>query len=106
MTAKILDAVTATGAGSSWQVRSGATEHTLQLTCTGSPTSVAVIFEGSLDGSTWFPLAVHIWDSTEIANQAAMFHISSKFITYMRANVTTLTGGTSPTLTCLYDWEE
>jgi len=106
MAAKLLDQAAATGASNDWQVRAGASEHTIQSTCTGSPTAVTTEFEGSLDGTTWYQLAEHKWTSNEITAQASMFHVSSKLITHTRINLSTLTGGTSPTVTCLYEWND
>jgi len=106
MAARILDAATATGAGNDWQVRAGASEHTIQGVCTGSPTAVTTEFEGSLDGVTWYQLAEHSWTTNEIAAQAALFHVSTKLITYTRINLSVLTGGTTPTVTCLYEWKD
>jgi len=106
MAVKLLDNVTGTGVGPHWKVRAGTSEHTLQLKCTGSPTAITTTFEGSLDSGDWFPLASHVWDATELSNQAAMFHVSSKLLTNFRMNLEVLTGGTAPTVTSLYEWED
>lgn len=95
----LLSAVTATGPGQVFRNANGFVSHTVQLTTTGAPTAVTVDLEGSLDGLTWFQLTEHIFLSAEITLEAAMFHQNDKFVEYVRLNVTTLTGGTAPTVT-------
>ena len=103
MAVRLLDAATATGVGDTWNIRSGAANHTLQGTATGNPTGITTDLEGSLDGVTWYTLAAHKWVNGELTDQQAMFHVLSKYVTYVRVNLTTLTGGTSPTVTIKYD---
>jgi hypothetical protein len=103
MAVKLLTLATSVGVGPSWRIRAGALEHTVQCTATGNPTSVITELEGSLDGDIWYQLAAHSWSSSEIAAQAAMFHVSTKLVTHVRINLTTLVGGSSPSITCLYE---
>ena len=95
----ILNAATATGAGS--EVGFGKSQEilTFQVDATGSPTAVVMDIEGSLDGTNFAQLAQHTFSADEIAAQLAIFHISGKPVEQIRANLTTLTGGTSPTVT-------
>lgn len=103
MAVRLLEAATVTGVSPKWNIRAGSIEHTIQCVCTGNPTAVTTELEGSLDGVTWYQLAAHIWTSAEITAQAAMFHVSSKLVTNVRVNLSTLTGGASPSVTCLYE---
>lgn len=105
MAVKLLDAVDSTGAGPSWRVQMGVREHTVAMVSTGSPTVVTVLLEGSLDGITWYVLAEHNWISAELSASKAMFHVTSKLVTYVRLNLDTLTAGTSPTITGKYEGE-
>lgn len=96
--ATILDAVTATGAGGSFNVPEKPTggqfpAFTWQIVITGSPTSITANLEGSLDGTNWFQLDTY----TGSAN--AMQHVANKPVAFIRGNLVTLTGGTSPTVT-------
>lgn len=100
MAVKLLNAVTTTGASARW--RANCKDHTIQINVTGNPTAVTVDLEGSLDDNTYFRLASHNFDTTEITNQASMFHVETKMVDYIKANLTTLTGGTSPTVTVRY----
>lgn len=102
MAVRLLDAASSTGVSTAWYLSSGANEHTVQCMATGSPTSVVVELEGSLDNGTWYQLAEHLWSNSELSNQAAMFHVSSKLVGYVRINLTTMSGGSSPTMTVLY----
>ena len=105
MAVRLLNAVTSTGAGSSWPLRMGVKEHTVQATFTGNPTAVSIILEGSLDEQTWYQLAVHNALGDDITNQQTMFHVTSKLVNAVRINLSTLTGGSSPTVTALYEGE-
>lgn len=95
---KLLDAVTATGAGAAFSVPEKPTggqfgAFTWQIIITGAPTSITVNLEGSLDGTNWFQLDTY----TGSAN--AMQHVVNKPVAYLRGNLVTLTGGSSPTVT-------
>ncbi len=69
---------------------------TVQLNVTGSPTGCAYQLEGSLDNVNFFDLS---GSQTCTANK--MFHLDAKYVRYLRGNLTTLTGGTSPSVTLL-----
>jgi len=106
MAVKLLDAATATGASPTWAVRMKPRNHTVQFTITGAPTAVTVDLEGSLDDSTWVSLASHVMSAAELTATKGMFHIFDKTVRYVRTNLTTLTGGTAPTVTTLYEGEK
>ena len=101
----LLNAATATGAGSAQKTFAIPEKHTVQATMGGTvvATAVTVDLEGSLDGTTFFTLASHAFSAAEITAEAAMFHITDKPVKYVQANLTTLTGGTAPTVTVLYE---
>ena len=105
MAVKLLDAATTTGASPRWNA-SGSIYHTVQVNITGSPTAVTVDLEGSLDDNTYFTLASHSMTSSELTASAAMFHVETKRVHYIKTNVTTLTGGSSPTVTIRYFGDE
>jgi len=105
MAVKLLDAVTATGAGTTWPVRMKPRNHTVQVTITGVPTAVTIDLEGSLDDTTWVSLASHIMSAGELTATAAMFHVVDKPVRYVRLNLILLTAGTAPTVTALYEGE-
>ena len=105
MAVKLLNAVTSTGASGSWPLRMGVKEHTVQATFTGDPTAVSIILEGSLDEQTWYQLAIHNALGDDLVNQQTMFHVTSKLVNAVRINLSTLTGGSSPTVTALYEGE-
>jgi hypothetical protein len=106
MAKTILDAVTTTGQSAAHMTFPGCSDHTVQTTFTGSPTAVTIKLMGSLDANTWFDLAEHVCSAGEISAGAAMFHVNGKLVKYIAINLTVLTGGTSPTLTALYQGED
>ena len=59
---------------------------------TGSPATVSVTLEGSLDGTNWFVLA------TNTSTSNALSHVVDKPVRFIRAQLGTLTGGSSPTI--------
>ena len=68
-----------------------------QTTYTGSPTGVSVSLQGSLDGANWFTVDT----TTAIAGELRSTLSLPSSATFLRAYVTTLTGGTSPTATVI-----
>ena len=80
----------------------GESLHTYQINTTGGPSAVTVAVEGSLDGNSWFELAAHTMTASELSAEAAMFHIKDRPVPYTRTNLTTLSGGTAPTVTVQY----
>jgi len=101
----LLNAATATGAGSSQKVSQIPSEHSVQATMGGTvvATAVTVDLEGSLDDSNWFQLAQHAFSAGDITAEGALFHVQDKPVRYVRANLITLTGGTAPTVTVKYE---
>ena len=103
MAFKFLDAATATGASNDMPVRKIIKDHTVYASITGAPTAVTVDLEGSLDGTNWVQLATHPFTAGELTATQAMFHVIDKPVRFVRVNLTALTGGTSPTVTVLYE---
>jgi hypothetical protein len=59
---------------------------------TGSPSGVTVLLEGSLDGTNWFTMET-------VAGTSDSLNFSvDKPVRFVRANLTVLTGGSSPTV--------
>lgn len=88
-----LAAVTTTGAGSVLDFRATVGLIAITTTVTGAPTTVLLYLEGSLDNTNWF----HLGTSTSTTGETVT--ISGSDAQYVRANLKTLTGGTSPTVT-------
>lgn len=104
-----LDAAISTGPGVAVDLNGTSNEFTLVVFTSGSPASFDVELQGSHDGSNWFSLDLSVGpsisvNSTEYTNtnnnsggQAASR--VKPHARYVRANLDTLTGGTSPTVT-------
>lgn len=67
-------------------------KHAMHTVVTGGPTGVSIKLQGSLDGANWYDLATST--STTGDYQTAV----DKPARYLRVNLGTLTGGTSPTV--------
>ena len=104
-TANLLSAVAATGAGSSVLASPWNSNHAMQITITGAPTAVTVDLEGSLDGTTWVALVSHVMSAGELAASKALVFVTGAPVPMVRGNLTTLTGGTTPTVTVKYGQE-
>lgn len=109
MAFRLLDEVTATGASVPITLRRGVDNHTVHATWTGAPTALTLNLEGSLlnpEEDEWEVLATQEADADQISAQSMMFHVTNKSVRYVRLNLDTLTGGTSPTVTALYEDEK
>jgi hypothetical protein len=71
--------------------------HTAQVVTTGSPTGAEIALEGSLDGTNWFDLS-----GSQTVTSTTMFHVVNRLVKFIRFNLTTLTGGSSPTVQPTY----
>lgn len=67
---------------------------TFEKIVTGGPTTLSVTYEGSLNGTTWFPLA-----AADTATTTAPTFIVDRPVRRVRITVASLSGGTSPTVT-------
>jgi hypothetical protein len=84
---KLLNAVTATGAGTAADLGDTRDEFSLLVQTTGSPT-FSVTFQGSNDGTNWFTLGSAV---TSVTSGTA---VTGNPARYVRANLTALSGGT------------
>ena len=89
-----LSAAASTGAGTTIVIPGGATTWTVQLLHTGSPTSVIVDFEGTLDGTNWLTFRTHT-----MASSNDEFVLTPVALVTVRLNITALSGGSTPTVT-------
>lgn len=96
-----LNAVTVTGAGTSLNMGSSYSSFALQVTITGNPTQTVVWIEGSLDGTNWAPTPLLKWDLTTPQVSADIVFVKDVPVQYVRANLKTLGGGSSPTVTAV-----
>ena len=99
----LLSAVTATGAGNSKDIGHIITNHVIQATITGAPTAVTVDLEGSIDGANFASIDSHVFTAGELTATHALVTLVDLPVTFVRANLTTLTGGTAPTVTVVYE---
>ena len=97
---KLLDAVSVTFNGKSYQLLNYNTCHTWVILPVGSPSAVGVFLEGSLDDVNWFDLDA----STVTAAAGEMRHVTNKGVKYIRANLRTITytGSPAANVTVLY----
>lgn len=85
----------------------GAKRYGVVYTTTGSPSGVALTLQGSLDGVTWFSLVSPTSESTIKWSDAGFNPTVNSDqsgwtkgpVSYVRLNLTTLSGGSSPTVT-------
>lgn len=87
-----LDAATATGPGAEKDLEGSYGTHFMMTASTGDP-DYQVDFEGSHDGVTWLSLGA--------ANQpgSTIVQLVNTPLRFVRANLSSLSGGTSPTVT-------
>lgn len=90
-------ALSATGQTEATLVVPAASDHTVQLNVSGSPTSCSAVLQGSLDGSAWFDLS-----AAQTCTTSVMFHVNGKPVNRVRINLTALSGGSSPSVVPLY----
>lgn len=96
---KLLDAATSTGPGSPVDLGGVADVFTMQTVNTGSPDTVSLNVQGSVDGVNFFNLSSLNSNSGPGTNGPSSSTGSRFLVRYVRANLTALTGGTSPTVT-------
>lgn len=99
-----LNAAAATGAGIANEMFGPRNIHTMQVIVTGAPSAAVVNLEGSADGgTTWGKLAT--FDLTAGNISGDFVTASDASVNRIRANLSTLTGGTSPTVTAIINSE-
>jgi hypothetical protein len=89
-----LNAADSTGATDPEWVQ-GATRYGIFRETTGSPSSVVLRLEGSLDGSSWF----NLMNMNELGTPITKWLDDVRPVSYVRLNLTDLSGGSSPTVT-------
>jgi hypothetical protein len=88
-----LDAVTSVGPGTARDLGGLVSRHTALLWSTGGPSITAVI-EGSHDGTNWVRIS-----SNNMAGPISVVSATDYQVRYVRANLTAMSGGSSPTVT-------
>lgn len=91
-----LNSVAANGTGASKDLESVFATHTLIATVTGGATAGRVKLEGSHDGSNWAVLAQ---TATFDGSTEYLLDYTGSLVRYVRAELVSLGGGTSPTVT-------
>jgi len=102
----LLSAVTGAGAGTIKKSAYPMQHHALSITITGSPTTIVVDLEGSVDGTNFVALGTKTFSAGEKTAAFALLFVIDKPVTYVQANVTTLSGGSSPTVTALHEGDK
>lgn len=95
-----LSAATATGPGASHDLGELAAHHTMLSTVTGRASGWTIVLEGSHDDAHWVSLGQSSGSSTAtIETTVPTTALPGTLVRYVRANLTDLTGGSSPTVT-------
>lgn len=90
-----LSGATSAGVGVARDLEGTFGTHHCEVFYTGAPSSIAVDLEGSHDGANWFRLVTLSGVTT-----GRMRGVSTSLLArFVRANITDLTGGSSPTVT-------
>jgi hypothetical protein len=92
-----LNAATVTGGGTAYDLGVCHGNWSMAVTVAGGPSGCAVQLQGSLDGTGWYSVG----SATSNTSGTAVATAANTPARYIRANLTTLTGGTSPTVTAL-----
>lgn len=94
-----LAAVTVTGPGAEFGFSQPVRNISMQVVFTSNPSPVKVTLEGTIDGADWFTLATFDTGAgTPNANKDIVYGDNISVIG-ARANLVTLTGGTTPNVT-------
>lgn len=96
---ELISGATAQGASGTLTLRNCPSLFGFQINTTGSPTTVVIDVEGSLDGGiTYAPPTQHT-----LTADIDGFHVSKSY-SHIRVTISTLTGGTTPTVTVFVDF--
>ena len=96
---KSLNAATATGAGTAFYSSRPRRVVSMQVSFTGSPSAVKVYLQGTIDGTNWFTIAT--FDTGASNANGDIVTSSAHVVVGVRANLDTLTAGTSPTVSAV-----
>jgi len=86
LTLTLLDNVTETGVGDSFELPRVFKNYAWEIIIAGNPSAVEVDLEGSIDGTNWFVIDTSYTITKELR------YVSDKQIAYVRANLITLEG--------------
>ena len=92
-----LNAAAATGAGTQVDFSRPRQYISMQVSFTSNPSPVKVTLEGTIDGVNWFTLAT--FDTGASGRTGDIIDSNTLSVLSARANLITLTGGTTPTVT-------
>jgi hypothetical protein len=92
----LLNAAKVTGTSQTLTLKKPFSTHAWHIVVTGSPSSVSVTLQGSIDGTNWTTLDTSTTTTAEKRYAVNMPNI------YIRSNLGTLSGGTAPTVTVKY----
>jgi hypothetical protein len=92
-----LNAVTGTGAGGYPALNMPRSIHSMQVSFTGAPTAVIVNLEATINGTDWRVIAT--FDTGGGSVSGDILTVDEFPCLNVRANLTTLTAGASPTVT-------
>jgi hypothetical protein len=101
LSGKSLDAATATGAGSALTFHVPQTRFSMHVKATGSPTACVVRLEGSVDGSFFASILEIDLSGGGLPDPMNTWNVSATVAPFVavRANLISLSGGSSPTVT-------
>lgn len=72
-------------------------KHTLAVIVTGTPATCTIELDGSLDNTNFFNLS-----GSQTCTANVMFHVIDRPVTFVRAQLTAFSGGSSPTVQVFY----
>lgn len=99
-----LNAVTSTGPGVSNENFSPRYMHSMQVILTGGPATCIVTMEASFDGgATWGLIGTFSLAAGNVSGD--IIRVEDISANRVRANLTTLTGGSAPTVTAIINSE-
>lgn len=90
-------ALTATGNTQVFAVAQMPWVHTVQINVTGGPATCTAKLQGSLDGVNFFDM-----NTAQTCTSGALFAVANLPVLFIRINLTTFSGGSSPTMTAFY----
>jgi len=102
----LIENATTLGVGENTTIVIGSDEgndvHSFQLVSNGSPSAVTIKIEASINGTDFGCIVEHELSETEIVAGSSLFHVTSKPVPVIRANITNLLGGVSPQVSVYY----
>jgi hypothetical protein len=96
---------TLTGTGTTWAFDMSLltpSQHTLEVVVAGSPSSCSIQLEGTLDNPSGSSVTWANLSGAQTCTSSVTFSVVNKPVRAVRANLTSLSGGSSPTVTVGY----